>query len=259
MRDSEVCRACDIRVADRLAELPGLWVESLTPTRMSGQGGGTTNDPDDTTADYASEARDAITDILFGWCVELEAHRIPLPALDREHAAQHLLHHAHLILDDQERPDLAAQLVRDIDAAYVRLESHAYPARPKGQLLGICPACSHEVRAESTGGRSRCPGCGDERTIEGWHQVLIGDLDMVVHTTAADLAAWLTYRYRRNVTRHVVGMWASRGVAAPGGRLFLHRIEPQPASVSGARYDVASGLAIAERLYGQHQQQTEAS
>jgi hypothetical protein len=176
----QVCRACELRVSDRLGELPRIYDDLLTPTRVAGGGKrGQGQERPLTLADEPRAAREAVERLLASWLAEVPRDVTRARPAAVEGQARAVLAFLPRLLADEH---LAEQLVHDVDVAYEEGRRRAYPSAPQGNLIGNCPirtptgACGGLVRATidtlDESGWATCGTCKTGGVIAWWLETM---------------------------------------------------------------------------------------
>jgi hypothetical protein len=189
--------------------------------RVSGSSGsvGISLDP------VAADERNTVRVVLAGWCrVVAEERGVHLPQDTTVGMAMYLRTHADWLARQPYASDVSAELD---DAAWNSARRRlAYPSG--GALfIGECPlhvldddrvvVCGTRltVRPEDHGMVS-CRGCGAAETVEEWQRRIVGDLGATA--TAAEVAALLSWRWKRPVDRDQVRQWWRDGKIERAGK-----------------------------------------
>jgi hypothetical protein len=255
-RSAALQRAQDARERMTRGVEPDRWWPSLydaleAPTRAAGRSStGKTADPPETLAQGAILTRHHIRANLTRWVGDVLFRDVGIrPCLDGVDAmARHVVAYLPRILAGEH----AVRLVEDVDADWVAAMRYAYPSRPAGHTIGVCPLpaeggpCGGNVRAllDSADGHgwARCSGCRTEAVISWWRTQL-----------PAPQVEWLSLRdLRWHIALH-------HGVQVPEGtirRWAVPRTEqgqdvaPLPTSHDGRgrlRYHVESAVLLTQR------------
>lgn len=256
-----VCNTCAIRNKGQLTELPRLYLDLLIPTRSGAGGGG--HDPLEekvpaTIAEQPMPATDAVLEcrerirmMYRYWGNHLAKHYdTPRPGL-LDSPDRYLYDYSRSLLADIDDAPLFAEEVSALHRDAVRL---AYPAGPRGQLLGQCPACLTPVRASSFTARVTCPGCGVVGDVDDWRRLLVGEVPAGGGSaTGADLIAWLTVLHQRHISATALRLWAANGVKVnqrDGSRRVVRLTRTGRNARGQTLYSVADARMIARQLFG---------
>jgi hypothetical protein len=253
-----LCYACRDRIsvcafeAGRVYEALGsvLARAGRASERVSGSRGsvGLAIDP------LVADERNTIRVVLVGWCQVVVQKRPAHPPQDTNVSlAMFLRTHADWIARQYWAGDVSAELD---DAAWNSARRRlAFPSGP-GVFIGECPLhVAREGGLEVCGTRLTvrpdddgivtCRGCGATETIEEWQRRIVGDLGTTA--SAVEVAALLSWRWKRPVDRDTVRQWwrdgkVDRVTGADGEPVLDGRRRPV--------YSVAQCLGYARALWG---------
>ena len=227
----QVCARCETTVRGGLRQLPGLWVDLLTPTQITNTRTPTNGNQRQPLSDPAHLMRDAIRAMLTTWTKTLVHERhITTPPDTIRGMAHTIAVHAGWLLNTHH----ADQLVHDIDWVTRNARRTAAPNPPHGVRIP-CPGCGTRVRLDPDTDITICR-CGQWGTLEWWRLNVAPELPDG-HLDASDLVSWLLIHHQLAVAPATIRQWATRG------HITRHKtIHPKPAT----RYDPVETLAVAK-------------